>query len=155
MTMWRLELTDDEIKSLKSLITEVAAEHMTVEDVDFLNNACLYAHELPRRIRSFLNDFRLKEPSSGVCIISGFPVNFAAIGPTPTHWKWKSDSRSTLHEQILLILHGSLLGDLFGWATQQDGHLVHDVFPIKEHENDQLGTGSEQMLWWHTEDAFH
>jgi Fe(II)/alpha-ketoglutarate-dependent arginine beta-hydroxylase len=27
--------------------------------------------------------------------------------------------------------------------------------PIKEHENDQLGTGSQQMLWWHTEDAFH
>jgi Fe(II)/alpha-ketoglutarate-dependent arginine beta-hydroxylase len=153
--MWRLELTDDEIKSIKSLITEVAAEHMTVEDADFLHNACLYAHELPRRIRSFLNDFRLKEPSPGVCIISGYPVNFSAIGPTPTHWKWKSDSRSTMREQILLTLHGSLLGDLLGWATQQDGHLVHDVLPIKEHENDQLGTGSQQMLWWHTEDAFH
>jgi Fe(II)/alpha-ketoglutarate-dependent arginine beta-hydroxylase len=54
-----------------------------------------------------------------------------------------------------LILQGSLLGDIFGWATQQDGYLVHDVLPIKGHENEQLGTGSEQLLWWHTEDAFH
>jgi Fe(II)/alpha-ketoglutarate-dependent arginine beta-hydroxylase len=33
--------------------------------------------------------------------------------------------------------------------------LVHDVFPIKGNENIQIGTGSEQTLWWHTEDAFH
>jgi hypothetical protein len=56
--------------------------------------------------------------------------------------------------QILFILYGSLLGDVFGWATQQDGHIVHDVFPIKGNEQAQLGTGSEQTLWWHTEDAF-
>jgi Fe(II)/alpha-ketoglutarate-dependent arginine beta-hydroxylase len=153
--MLRLELSDDEIKSVKSLIRDVAAEYDCVENINFLNNACLYAHELPRRVRSFLNDFRLKEPPSGFCIISGYQVNLSAIGATPTHWKWKSDLRSSLHEQILTVLYGSLLGDLLGWATQQDGYMVHDVFPIKGNENEQIGTGSEQTLWWHTEDAFH
>jgi Fe(II)/alpha-ketoglutarate-dependent arginine beta-hydroxylase len=153
--MWRLELSTDEIESIKSLVAEVAAKYDSVESADFLNDVCLYAHELPRRVRSFLNGFRLKEPQSGVCIISGYPINLSAIGATPTHWKWRSDAQNSRHEQIFFTLHGSLLGDLLGWATQQDGYLVHDVFPIKGHEDEQLGTGSEQTLWWHTEDAFH
>jgi Fe(II)/alpha-ketoglutarate-dependent arginine beta-hydroxylase len=153
--MWRLELSGDEIESIRLLVTDIAAKYQSAEDEDFLNDACLYAHELPRRVRAFMNEFRLKEPKSGVCIISGYPVNLSAIGATPTHWKFRSDSRSSLHEQIFFVLHGSLLGDLLGWTTQQDGYLVHDVFPIKGHEAEQLGTGSEQPLWWHTEDAFH
>ena len=153
--MWRLEFSDDEIKFVRSLITEIATEYDSVENVEFLNNACYYAHELPRRVRKFLNDFRLKEPPSGVCVISGYPIDHSAIGATPSHWKWRTDTRSSLYEQILFVLQGSLLGDLLGWATQQDGYLVHDVFPIKGHESEQLGTGSEQTLWWHTEDAFH
>lgn len=153
--MIKLELSDSEIESIKALITDVVAEYKSVEDADFINKASLYAHQLPWRLRSFLNDFRLKEPGSGFCVISGYPLNLSDIGATPTHWKWRSDAQSSLREQILFVLQGSLLGDLFGWATQQDGYLIHDVFPIKGHESEQLGTGSEQLLWWHTEDAFH
>jgi Fe(II)/alpha-ketoglutarate-dependent arginine beta-hydroxylase len=153
--MMKLELSDNEIESIRDLVTEIATEVKSVEDGNFLDNASLYAHQLPWRLRSFLNDFRMKELPSGVCVVSGYPLNLSAIGPTPTHWKWRTDAQHSLHEQILLVLQGSLLGDLFGWATQQDGYLVHDVFPIKGHENEQLGTGSEQLLWWHTEDAFH
>lgn len=153
--MMKLELSDNEIESIRALVTEVAAEYKSVEDSDFSNKASLYAHQLPWRLRSFLNEFRLMEPASGFCVISGYPINLSEIGATPTHWKWRSDRQSSLREQILLVLQGSLLGDIFGWATQQDGYLVHDVLPIKGHENEQLGTGSEQLLWWHTEDAFH
>jgi Fe(II)/alpha-ketoglutarate-dependent arginine beta-hydroxylase len=155
MNMLRLELSEGEIESIRSLITGIAAEYDSVENTDFLDNACLYAHGLPWRVRSFLNDFRLKEPQSGICIISGYPIDLSTIGATPTHWKWRSDARSSLREQILFILYGVLLGDLLGWATQQDGYLVHDVLPIKGNEYEQLGTGSEQTLFWHTEDAFH
>jgi Fe(II)/alpha-ketoglutarate-dependent arginine beta-hydroxylase len=153
--MMNLELSDNEIESIRVLVTEVAAEYKSVEDEDFLKKASLYAHHLPWRLRSFLNEFRLTEPAPGFCVISGYPVNLSHIGATPTHWKWRSDAQTSLCEQILLVLQGSLLGDIFGWATQQDGYLVHDVLPIKGHENEQLGTGSEQLLWWHTEDAFH
>jgi Fe(II)/alpha-ketoglutarate-dependent arginine beta-hydroxylase len=153
--MWKLELSESEIESTRALVTNVADRYGSAENADFINNASLYAHELPLRVRSFLNDFRLKEPPSGICVIAGHSIDSPAIGPTPTHWKWRSDAQRSLHEQILLVLHGSLLGDLFGWATQQDGHLIHDVFPIQGHEGEQLGTGSEQTLWWHTEDAFH
>jgi Fe(II)/alpha-ketoglutarate-dependent arginine beta-hydroxylase len=56
---------------------------------------------------------------------------------------------------MLLVLLGSALGECLAWATQQDGYLVHDILPIRGNEHEQLGTGSEELLCWHTEDAFH
>ncbi|MCB1054539.1 MAG: TauD/TfdA family dioxygenase [Acidobacteria bacterium] len=56
---------------------------------------------------------------------------------------------------MFLVLIGSLLGECIGWTTQQAGRVVHDIAPIKAHQHEQLGSGSEQLLWWHTEDAFH
>ncbi|HEY0604368.1 MAG TPA: guanitoxin biosynthesis L-enduracididine beta-hydroxylase GntD [Herpetosiphonaceae bacterium] len=152
--MHRLELSDSEIGAIESLLSEIAKQYHTVEDTDFLHKASLYAHELPQRVRGFLNDFKLLEPS-GVCVIAGYPVDDEKIGRTPEHWKVKQAVSPTLDLEFLLVLYGSLLGDVFGWSTQQDGFLVHDLMPIKGHEQEQLGSGSEQKLWWHTEDAFH
>jgi Fe(II)/alpha-ketoglutarate-dependent arginine beta-hydroxylase len=153
--MWDLSLTACEIDSIRSLLSEITSEHKSVEDGEFLRKASVYSHELPRRVRAFLNDFRLLEPLCGVCVISGYPVNDLKIGSTPNHWKWKSDASSSIEEQMLFVLYGCLLGDPFGWVTQQDGFLVHDVLPIKDNKYEQLSTGSAQTLWWHTEDAFH
>ena len=33
--------------------------------------------------------------------------------------------------------------------------MVHDILPIKGHEQEQMGSGSEVLLTWHVEDAFH
>ncbi len=153
--MWALSLSAHEVEAVQALTHEIALEHKSVEEVEFIRRAGVYAHELPRRIRQFLSDFKLQEPACGVCLISGYPIDNARIGDTPSHWKWKVDAATSLEEQIMFVLYGCLLGDPFAWATQQDGHLMHDVLPIKDNEYDQLGTGSEQLLWWHTEDAFH
>src|SRR6185437_10479710 len=60
-----------------------------------------------------------------------------------------------LTQEIFFLLVASVLGDVFGWATQQDGRIMHDVLPIKGHEHYELGSNSLQHLSWHTEDAFH
>lgn len=153
--MWALSLSAHEIEAVQSLTHEIALEHKSVEEAEFIRRAVVYAHELPRRIRQFLSDFKLLEPACGVCLISGYPIDNARIGKTPAHWKWKLDAATSLEEQIMFVLYGCLLGDPFAWATQQDGSLMHDVFPIEGNQYDQLGTGSEQLLWWHSEDAFH
>ncbi|MBW4510722.1 MAG: TauD/TfdA family dioxygenase [Scytonematopsis contorta HA4267-MV1] len=150
-----LVLTPQEITEIKSLLRSITFEYNSIEDTNFLNKATLFAQELPRRIREVLNDFRLVENNLGACIISGYPINDSKIGKTPTHWEYKADKMRTLEEQILFVLYSSLLGDVFGWSTQQDGYIIHDVFPIQKNENDQIGTGSMQPIWWHTEDAFH
>jgi Fe(II)/alpha-ketoglutarate-dependent arginine beta-hydroxylase len=153
--MWALSLSAHEIDAVQALTHGIALQHKSVEEVEFIRRAAVYAHELPRRIREFLSDFKLLEPACGVCLISGYPIDNTRIGKTPSHWKWKLDTASSLEEQIMFVLYGCLLGDPFAWATQQDGYLMHDVFPIEGNKYDQLGTGSEQLLWWHPEDAFH
>jgi len=153
--MWALSLSASEVEAVQALTREIALEHQSVEEPQFTRRATLYAHELPRRIRQFLNEFKLLEPADGVCLISGYPIDNTGIGKTPSHWKWKLDATASLPEQIMFVLYGCLLGEPFAWATQQDGYLMHDVFPIEGNKYDQLGTGSEQTLWWHTEDAFH
>jgi L-asparagine oxygenase len=153
--MWALSLSVHEVEAVQALTREIALEHRSIETAEFMRCATAYAHELPRRIRQFLSDFKLLEPACGVCVISGYPVDNDRIGKTPLHWKWRLDAETSLEEQIVFVLYACLLGDPFAWATQQDGHLMHDVFPIESNKNEQLSTGSEQDLWWHTEDAFH
>ena len=151
----RYTLSGDEIRAIKALLAELTKRYRTAEDDELLKNASVYAHELPRPLRFFLNDFKCLEPEAGACVVSGYPVAEDKIGETPPHWNCRNGVSPALEEELLLLLLGSLLGDAIGWATQQDGYILHDVLPIKEYENSQLGTGSLQKLWWHSEDAFH
>jgi Fe(II)/alpha-ketoglutarate-dependent arginine beta-hydroxylase len=151
----RAVLEIDEIAQINALLADLAKRHRSVEDEQFMRHAAVYAHELPRRIRQHLHEFKLREPIEAMCVISNYPIDEQKIGATPAHWKERNGTSPALEEEMLLVLFGSLLGEPIAWATQQDGHLVHDIAPIKGHENEQLGSGSEQLLWWHTEDAFH
>jgi Fe(II)/alpha-ketoglutarate-dependent arginine beta-hydroxylase len=121
---------------------------------DALHRIAVLAHDLPERLRERLDAFRL-EQTSGVLCLSGYDVDQDRLGPTPAHWRERPEFSPAHREEVLLTMFGSLLGHPFGWATQQDGRLVHDVIPIKGHEQEQLGSSSEALLTWHTEDAFH
>jgi Fe(II)/alpha-ketoglutarate-dependent arginine beta-hydroxylase len=153
--MNQFSLSDEEVVSVKSLLAEVSSQYTSVDEMDFLLSAPLIAHELPRRVRAFLNHFKHAEPAPGACVVSTHIVDDRKIGLTPTHWKARPQVSPTLEEEILFVLFSSLLGEVIGWATQQDGFIVHDVLPIKEDENEQISTGSQQTIWWHNEDAFH
>jgi Fe(II)/alpha-ketoglutarate-dependent arginine beta-hydroxylase len=154
-TTTQLSLTDQEKKKTSSLLDQFTTTYYSAEDPDFLERAPLLSHRLPERICEFLNDFKYREEGSGIALISGNRVDDCEIGPTPLVPMRREDSKRTQREQMLLVLYASLLGDVFGWSTQQAGHIVHDVFPAKEHENDQIGFGSKEIQTWHVEDAFH
>ncbi|MCA2218368.1 guanitoxin biosynthesis L-enduracididine beta-hydroxylase GntD [Jidongwangia harbinensis] len=155
----RLDLTGAEVAAIRSLAADLAARHTGPDGVlrhheAFLHDAAVQAHELPRRLRLFLAGVRTRE-SAAVSVIGGLPVDDDRIGPTPRAWQSHRTTSPTAIEETAFVLCGSLLGDLFGWATQQDGTIVHDLMPLPGHEHDQLGTGSADALLWHTEEAFH
>lgn len=152
---FRIRLTAEEVAEIRALLGELARRYDSPESARFLADADIAAHGLPVRVRRTLREFRLHEPASAMCVVSGWPIDEEKAGPTPAHWKHKGVPNRALDEEMLLVLLGSLLGDLIAWSTQQDGRIVHDVLPIKGHEQEQLGSGSEQLLWWHVEDAFH
>jgi Fe(II)/alpha-ketoglutarate-dependent arginine beta-hydroxylase len=148
-----LTLNQQEVAEIAEVLASLRAQYTTAEDPCFLVEASVHARHLPWRIQEYLNGFRRHEP--GYAVISGHPVDVASIGPTPSHWNLLPDPSPTLDQDLLLVLYSALLGDVFGWATQQDGRMVHDVLPIKENEGEQLGTAADVLLDWHTEDAFH
>jgi Fe(II)/alpha-ketoglutarate-dependent arginine beta-hydroxylase len=150
----RITLDEEERGQILSLLGHVSARFRSAEQAEFLGEVTVLAHELPRRIREALNEFRLSERAA-VCTIAGYPIDQERIGPTPSHWKERQRCCKPVREEMLLVLLGSLLGDVIAWATQQDGAVVHDIVPIQGHEKEQLGSGSNEELTWHTEDAFH
>jgi len=107
-----------------------------------------------KHVWEFLEEYRIAEPSA-LCLVSGLDVDEAALGDTPAHWQGSQHGSTAFPQEIFFLLCGSALGDVFGWATQQDGRIMHDVLPIKGHEHYELGSNSLQHLSWHTEDAFH
>lgn len=147
-------LDEMENNSISNLIEDVLKNYNSAEDESFLLQAGLLAHELPKGLRAFLNDFKQHEDSHPSCLIGGYKIDNERIGKSPKHWKDKIFS-SSVNEEIFFVLCASLTGYPIAWSTQQAGHVVHDIFPIKEHENDQLGFSSKENLEWHTEDAFH
>jgi Fe(II)/alpha-ketoglutarate-dependent arginine beta-hydroxylase len=150
----RVALTPEDKTRIGALLDDLAARYPSAEAPAFLSEAPVLSHELPLAVRRALLEFRLKEPSP-LCIISGYPLDDARIGPTPAHWKERQRHVVPLREEMLLVLLSFLLGDPIAWATQQDGALVHDIAPIPGHEKEQLGSSSAEELTWHTEDAFH
>jgi Fe(II)/alpha-ketoglutarate-dependent arginine beta-hydroxylase len=152
--MDRLEIDAAEQRAVTEILDEFEADFERLDGAEALHRATVLAHELPARIRRHLNAFRL-ERMSGVLCIAGHVVDQDRLGPTPAHWRERPEQSPAYREEMLLAMYSSLLGDPFGWASQQDGRLIHDVIPIRGHEHEQLGSSSESLLTWHTEDAFH
>ena len=152
--MLELNLSNEEISRVDEIVDGLAARYETVESEEFQREAKVHSDELPRRIRLAFNDYRSSE-AHGALLVSGLPVDDEQAGPTPAHWANKPVPSPTIRVDIAFYLLSCLLGEPIGWATQQDGYIMHDVFPIKGHEKEQIGSGSEELLVWHTEDAYH
>lgn len=152
--MERVELADSERADIGALLDDLSKVYGRADDEEFVERSPVIAHDLPKRIRLTLNAFRLGK-MAGSLRISGHEIDQERLGRTPGHWRERPTPSPALREELLLVLYASLLGDPFGWVTQQDGHLIHDVLPIKGHEYEQLGSSSDELLTWHTEDAFH
>lgn len=150
-----LQLTAAEQRQLYQLATEIASRYAHAEDPAFIHQARILANDLPPRVLSFLHDFKYEENNYGACLIKGYPINQASIGPTPASIDNHTYSLNAFREEILLVLFNSVLGDLMSWSTQREGRLINDIFPIKGHEKEQLSTASESNLEWHIEEAFH
>lgn len=139
---------------IDELVRELTRDLSSVHEAAFHRRAAVLAHELPRELRKALVGFRLTEPSGGF-LLSGIRIG-EEIGPTPADWHQPAGVVSpALREESFFVLCAQLLGDPFGYATLQNGLMMHDIVPIQGHEKEQISSGSEETLEWHTEEAFH
>lgn len=91
---------------------------------------------------------------NGYRVLRGLFAGLGEPGPTPTHWSAPTGPGDVPYD-LALALVGRLLGEVFGWTNQQDGHLVHNILPSPGQETRQVGASSTLALAWHTEDGFH
>lgn len=152
--MYEIQINHADAAQIRHLISKLVARYHSVRAPEFLARSTAFAHEFPLAMREQAAIFRSEEPA-GVCLISGFEIANDEIGATPTHWADTNDSWGSSSSEFLFVLCAALLGDVFGWASQQAGRLVHEVVPIRGHERKQINSGSTVPLLWHTEDAFH
>jgi Fe(II)/alpha-ketoglutarate-dependent arginine beta-hydroxylase len=143
-------LTDSDSALIQSAIDAVLGEYAGASQADFLRDAHRYFRLLPLPLLDLLTAFRDQEVAPAV-LIRGFPVSDEEIGSTPRHWR---DGPTGERQEIYSLVLAASLGQVFAWATLQNGRLVQDVVPIRGQQQAQTGHGTIELAW-HTEDGFH
>src|SRR5215470_16477115 len=128
-------------RQLTRLLNEVAVVYRDVQSLDLLEAAPLIAQDFPRSLREFFHEARVGE-NGAVLVVPALGVIGETRTPTPRDWKDVVSPTPTHLAEIFLVLAVSLLGDVFGWTTQQNGRYVHDVLPIRGLEYEQVGWSS-------------
>lgn len=147
-------LSPDDVSEIDRLIDELLGGRESIDLAGLLGIAQVYGHELPRRVRKLFCDFKISETAVGLCV-QGYPIDQAAVGPTPTGLPDRAAPQRATRPDILHILFASLLGEPFGWSAQQHGRVLNEILPTKEREDTLSGSGSSRFFDLHTEDAFH
>lgn len=150
-----LEITTDENEQIDALLTSLMICYSFPSNPAFLQQARMYAGQLPKSIQLKLNEFRHTEAHKGLFLLSGLNIDQQELGNTPDKVSRELDEMSGAKQSLLLILLASYLGEPMGWESQRDGALVNNIIPLKGHKDEQLSTGSAVELDWHTEEAFH
>ncbi|WP_234426868.1 TauD/TfdA family dioxygenase [Streptomyces niger] len=150
--MARYVLSDDEKNILAGIADEFLASHPVWDPLEYADDIRVEAERMPEGVRRFLVASRGAEDA--VIVVANLPVA-ADLVPTPPSWQVAEKEGAAIREELVLLLIGSVLGDAFGWANQQNGRLVHDVCPSKGQENSLTSASSQQQLTLHTEDVFH
>src|ERR1700744_1746944 len=131
--MNQLVLTYEDNKALGPALAGLAESFGNITDPGLIRRARLLARTLPARLLEFLEEFRAAEPSA-LALVSGLAIDADRLSLPPGDWRDSQHGSPTFPQEIFFLLCASALGDVFGWATQQDGRLMHDVLPIKGHE---------------------
>jgi Fe(II)/alpha-ketoglutarate-dependent arginine beta-hydroxylase len=143
----------DDVSATRRLLDQVCREYPDAQAIALLEAAPLIATELPAVWRKFVHE--AKRAGKGAIVVRAGNVLHSIAAVTPSDWKDVKFPSPTHQAEVFLVLVASLLGEGFGWATQQNGRYVHDVLPMRGLENEQIGWSSTTPLTWHTEDAFH
>ncbi len=143
-------LSPEERPRVRAILERIGQDAENREEHAFLDKASLFAQELPVGIRRAFLNFRLRE-TAPCLLITGNPIGPDDVGPTPmTHW------RPGMHRPLNLAqhLHGlyaCLLGDPFGFESQQSGRVFNDLITLPDQpENASSGSGKIDL---HTEDC--
>jgi len=152
--MLELDLTDEEARDVRELARALAARYDSTDDPALFEDVSSAARDVPQRLAEKITAYR-DRPTSDLALVKNHLVDDEELGTTPSRWKSPDSSVASLEYEMIAMLYGSVVGSVFGWATQQQGHIVNDIIPMASMAEQQVGASSNVELAWHTEDAFH
>ncbi|MFS8104549.1 TauD/TfdA family dioxygenase [Lentzea alba] len=143
-------VNNEQRRLLSQAVTDLVNEGATVDALH------MYGHLISPALVAALGDLtRTPESNSGFCILKGILSDFIGNpGLTPQSWD-SIHPDQTRRLDIAFAIVASMTGRIFGWKSQQDGRLVHNIVPSKEFADKQVGASSSVRLEWHTEDSYH
>jgi enduracididine beta-hydroxylase len=150
----RVNLTADEAIEIRRLCRTLGREHGSTNAGPLLRRLNRLPEEMPPKVVEQLTAF-MNGPEADVAVISRHMIRDHDLGDTPQVQKDPTATLTSLEYEMVAMLYGSILGTVFGWATQQNGHLVNDIIPMETFADQQVGASSKVELAWHTEDAYH
>jgi L-asparagine oxygenase len=107
--------------------------------------------QMPARLLNVLGSFREKSGNAGTLLIRGIPVpNSLPLTPTIAY---DAIADKVIGSEKYLLLIGSTIGPLIGFADWHQGERIQNLYPIKEMERVQCAANSV-YLEMHTETAF-
>lgn len=148
-------VTDAEQRGIDTTVDKLARHFGSIESVDFADACSLAAQEMPRHLRELAHRFKYLQLDCGAVLLQGLRIDDRRIGPSPSHWDAPWRNPPTLREEIMQCLLAALLGEIFGWRTQENGRFLRHIVPIESERDEQLGGSSASTLVWHNEEAFH
>ncbi|MFE3071899.1 guanitoxin biosynthesis L-enduracididine beta-hydroxylase GntD [Streptomyces sp. NPDC059247] len=148
------DISAEEKAAIEELLAHPEVARRDPGEQGFHDDAWELAARVPVGLRRFLEDFR-RNDSAAAFLLRGFGVDDEAVGPTPRNWSEAASGGRTRREELFLAVIGKCLGEVFSWPTLQNGRMIQNVLPIEGEEAQQSGHGSDVLLEWHTEDAFH
>lgn len=139
-------------ENVRELLHEIAGDPNNLHEGVFLDRAAVMAQALPLSIREAFYEFKLRERAP-LLLVTNNPVLPADVGPTPaSHWL-PGQARPLTLPQLMHGLYASLLGEPFGFETQQHGRVFNDLISIEgQPPNSSSGAGA---IGLHTEDCAH
>jgi enduracididine beta-hydroxylase len=153
-TLIEIDVAHDEALEIQRLTRSIGQAYGSSDNEALLRDLPSLAEQLPPRVADAVVSY-MEDAVSDAIVIRNHLVDDEALGSTPSAWKTPASQAASLEHEMVPLLYGSLLGAVFGWVTQQHGHVVNDIIPIASQANAQVGASSRVELAWHTEDAFH
>jgi hypothetical protein len=150
----KIRLTADEAIEIRRLCRLLGREYGSTDDEDLLRDLGQFPEEMPAGVAEQITD-HMDSSEGDFALISHHMVCDHDLGKTPTRQKDPARTPTSLEYEMVVMLYGSIVGEVFGWGTQQDGHIVNDIIPTEAFADRQEGADGAVDLVWHTEDAYH
>jgi L-asparagine oxygenase len=146
-----LEISDAEKYEMYLKLSDIGLD--PYDDFTKFKKLIQWRAKLPETLTGALSELRNPESKCSAILFRNLPLD-ASLPGTPVSGERASEKSSFVTEAILSLATGCL-GEVFGYDTERDGELIHNIVPTVRHAQSASSLGYVNDFKLHTEVAYH